>query len=382
MPEGITLGPSTMDFITAKCPRNKAFIVTDEFSQRYASRVGKVMKARDFTIEVWAKCLPEAPLENVLECSQAMTAFEPDLIVALGGGSVMDGAKGAWILYERPDISDLGMITPLELLGLRKKAIMAAIPTTSGTGSECTAVAVIHDTDNHRKIPIANADLLPDFAILVPEFTTSMPPDLTVGTGLDVLAHSMDAVVSLTSNDLTDAISLTAIKMVFEFLPRAFKNGKDLEARRQMLMAATTAGMGFGNSGAALTHSFGHSIGSLFNVHHGLIVGMFIPPTFQFYRGISDKYLKICDALNIPKGDKNERLDGLVEKVRDLFRELNVPRSLKELDIPWEEFEANMEKLVTHAHEDIDTIFSPRPITREQCELIYRHAYDGTNVSL
>jgi alcohol dehydrogenase class IV len=382
LPEGLVIGPSTVDFLMVKCEKKRAFIITDEFAKQFASRVAKTIEPWGFATETWSKVLPEAPLDNVMEAGAAMTRFEPDLIIAVGGGSVMDSAKAAWIVYERPDLTDLNsMVSPLAMLGMRKKAILMAVPTTSGTGSECTAAAVIHDTKAHRKIPLANAELLPDIALLVPEFTMSMPPKLTVGTGLDVLAHAMDAVIVPTANELTDAISITAIKMVFKYLPRAYRNGQDREARHRMLMASSLAGIGFGNAGAAaLTHGFGHAVGGFFNIHHGLMVGMFIPYTFQFYRDISDKYLEICQALGI-KGKTNEdKLAGLVKRVRDLFKELDVPLSLKELGINADEFKKNIDTLALYALEDIDTVFSPRPITIEQCKKLLRYAYEGKDV--
>ncbi len=380
-PEGLVIGPSTVDFLGARCERKRAFIVTDEFGERFTTKIVRVLEAGGFETEVWGKALPEAPLDSVRACGEAMTGFEPDLIMAVGGGSVIDTAKGAWVFYERPEITDLTLVTPLELLGLRKKALFAGVPTTSGTGSECTTAAVIHDVENNRKIPIANDDLMPDFAILDPEFTMSMPPKLTAGTGLDVLAHSMDAVLSAASSEVTDAVSLTAIRLAFKYLPRAYKNGKDREARSRMLLAASLAGIGFGNAGTALTHSFGHTIGSLFKIHHGLAVGIFIPYVFQFYRPVSDKYLEICDILGVGGETAEERFDGLMERVKTLFRGLDVPLCLKDLGIKQKEFEANMETMVVYTYEDIDTIFSPRPITSAQCETIFRCAYDGTDVN-
>jgi alcohol dehydrogenase class IV len=380
-PEGMVIGPSVVDFIGAHSPKKRAFVVADEFSERFAATTAGYFKTNGFATQIWANALPEAPLENVRECGAAMTAFEPDVIIAVGGGSVIDGAKAAWILYERPDITDLGtQVSPLTLLGLRKKAFLVAVPTTSGTGSECTAVAVLHDTATHRKVPIANADLLPDMAILVPEFTVSMPPKLTAGTGLDVLSHAMDAVATPAANEFTDAMSLMAIKMVFQYLPRAYRNGKDREARYRMIMAASAAGIGFGQSGAALTHSFGHSIGSMFKVHHGLAVGMFIPYAFQYYREVSDRYLEICHALRIEGASADESFSNLIRAVRDLFRELDVPLNFKELGISAAELDRQMETLVLYAMEDIDTVFTPRPMTPAQCEKIFRYAYDGRDI--
>jgi len=319
-------------------------------------------------------------VDNVTECARVMSGFEPGLIVALGGGSVMDGAKAAWILYERPDITDLYKLTPLAPIGLRKKAVFAAVPTTSGTGSECTGVSVLHDNEAHRKIPIAHDELLPDFAILCPEFTMTMPPKLTVGTGLDALTHAVDSVTTPGGNEITDSLGLAAIEMIFKYLPRAYANGKDREARHRMIIAASTAGVSFGMAGACLPHSFGHALGSLFNIHHGLAVGIFIPYVLQFYSKNSDRYLAIARALRVEGKTKEESLANLVAKMRSLFKELDVPLSIKDLGIPAGEFEEKMEKLVIYAYEDIDTFFSPRPITMAQFEQVFRYVYEGKDI--
>jgi alcohol dehydrogenase class IV len=379
-PEGPVVGPTTMDTLALRCPRKKASIVTDEFSKRFATKAVRFLESGGFKVETWAGCQPEAPIEVVAECAQVIRAFEPDLIMAVGGGSVMDSAKAAWILYERPDIANLRMVSPLDKLNLRQKALMAAVPTTAGTGSECTGAAVLHDTAVHRKIPIANEELVPDFAILVPEFTMTMPPKLTAGTGLDVLAHAMDSVTTPAGNEFTDPLALQAIEMVFQWLPRAYRDGQNREARHRMLIAASIAGMAFGMSGCHLTHSFGHSLGAVFNLHHGLAVGFFIPQTLQFCSTVTDKHLLICKALNIQARDAGDGLAKLVSQVRSFLTGLGIPLTLKDMGISREDLEAKLVKLVQYAYEDVDCYLSPRPITAAQCAQVFRYAYDGRNI--
>jgi alcohol dehydrogenase class IV len=379
-PEGPVVGPSTMDTLANRCTKKRAFIVTDEFSNKFASKAARFLQSGGFTVEIWPKCLPEAPMEAVAECAKAMKACEPDLIMAVGGGSVMDTAKAAWILYERADIAELGMISPLDKLNLRKKALLAAVPTTAGTGSECTGAAVVHDTAAHRKIPLANAELVPDFAILVPEFTFSMPPKLTAGTGLDVLAHAMDAVTTPAANEITEPMALKAIEMTFQWLPRAYKNGQDREARHRMILAASIAGVAFGMSGCHLTHSFGHSLGAVFNLHHGMCVGFFLPQTLQFCSPVTDKHLLICRTLGIEAKDAQKGLVKLVARVRSFLTELGVPLTLKELGISRADFDRQFDKLVKFAVEDVDCYLSPRPITAAQCAQVFRYAYDGRDI--
>ncbi|MDP3038246.1 MAG: iron-containing alcohol dehydrogenase [Deltaproteobacteria bacterium] len=379
-PEGPVVGPSTMDSLLPRCPNKRAFIVTDEFSKRFANKAARFLESGGFKVELWAGCQPEAPMEVVVECAKAVKDFEPDLIMAVGGGSVIDSAKAAWILYERPDITDLGMISPLDKLKLRGKAVLAAVPTTSGTGSECTGAAVLHDTAAHRKIPIAHDELVPDFAVLVPEFTVTMPPKLTAGTGLDVLAHAMDAVTTPAGNEFTEPLALKAIEMVFQWLPRAYKNGQDREARHRMIMAASIAGVAFGMSGCHLTHSFGHSLGAVFNLHHGLAVGFFIPHSLQFCSKVTDKHLLTCKALSIEAKDAKDGLVKLVSRVRSFLTELGVSLTLKDMGIPWGEFKAKLDQLVEFAYGDVDCYLSPRPITKAQCAQILQYAYDGRDI--
>jgi len=373
-------GGGSLRYIAPLCPKKMAFIVCDKHVRNLAGRVSTALKNTQFTTRIWDGAEAEVPLANVKECAEAMTQFEPDLIVAVGGGSVMDLAKAAWILYERPDITDLRTLSPVTPLGLRKKALLLAVPTTSGTGSECTSAAVLTDLEEHRKVPIASRELVPDFAVIDPNFTMGMPPKLTAGTGLDALAHAMDNVISSVSNDMTDALALRAIELVFKYLTRAYRNPRDREARYRMHIAATTAGIAFGNGTCHLTHSLGHALGKVFDIHHGIAVGMFIVPTLQFCSQVTDKYLDICKALDITAKTKEESLANLIGKVRVLFQELDLPSDLRGLGITKGQLEENMDKLVIDAIEDPDTFGTPRPITEEQCQQLFRYAYEGKDV--
>lgn len=381
LPEGPVIGPTTMDSLGNMCRKKKAFVVSDEFNQKNAKIAAQFLESGGFITEVWTKVQPEAPVENVQDAADCINRFEPDLIMAVGGGSVMDLSKAAWILYERPDLADLGMISPLDKLNLRQKAMLVAVPTTAGTGSETTGVAVLHDTVAERKIPIAHDELVPDVAILAPQFTLSMPPELTAGTGLDVLAHAMDTVTAPSSNEFTEPLALKAIEMIFEWLPRAYQIGEDREARYRMIIASNIAGIAFGNAnGAHLSHAFGHSLGAVFEMHHGLSVGFFIPHSFQFCKKVTDKHLAICKTLNIPASNAEEGLNNLLAKIRKFLAELQVPRALKDFGITRKEFEKKLPKLVAYSHGDISCYLSPRPITAEQCEKVMRYAFEGKDI--
>jgi hypothetical protein len=221
---------------------------------------------------------------------------------------------------------------------------------------------------------------MPDIAILVPEFTLSMPPKLTAGTGLDVLAHTMDCVMTGGGNEITSALAVRATEMAFTYLPRAYQNGQDREARYRMMLAASMAGLVFGQGGLSLTHSFGHSVGSLFNIHHGIAVGLFIPYVFQFYQPVTDRYLTLCKALDVKVKSNEASFKNLIEKFRGLCRNLDIPLSFKDLGIGEEAFEKHMADMVLYTMEDFETLFSPRPMTAGQCEQILRYAYAGKDI--
>jgi hypothetical protein len=374
------LAPGPWDELAARCTKRKAFIVTDEGAARFAQKVAEVLQSRQFTTMIWDRALPEVPVEILKDGVEEINRFEPDVIVGVGGGSGMDTSKAIFSLYERPDIPDPGTISPFMALNLRKKALLVEVPTTSGTGSECSAGLVISDTDAHRKIPIMNPEFIPDYAVLIPSFTIGVPPRLTAGTGLDTLAHAVDCAVSPMVNDFSLPLALKAIELTFRWLPAAFKDGANLEARSRMQVAASLAGIAFTNGGLALTHGLGHSVGHLFNLHHGVAVGVFIPYALQYYAPVSDKYLEICDTLKVKGKTRAARLAGLVAKVRDLFKELEIPSDLKSMGIDKAEFNSNMEKLVLYALEDPSCFQSPRSITGQQCELLFRCAYEGRDV--
>ncbi len=380
-PEGPVLGATPIGVIKRRCPRQRAFLVTDAGAERYAARVARAFLLDGFATQIWNQTLPEAPLPNVKEAAGAMTAFEPDVIVTVGGGSVIDLGKAAWALYERPDLEDLTGHLPIIPLELRRKAILVAVPTTSGTGSECTNVAVVTDPEAHRKVPVVSGELVPDFALLVPEFTASMPPGLTVGTGLDVLAHAVDAALLTTADELTDALALSAVQMVFRWLPRAYRNGRDAEARAKMVLASSMAGMAIGNAGVSLTHAFGHTLGAVFDLHHGLCVGAFTPYCLQYYRPVTDRWLGLARALDVRGRNDNARFNKLINLFQTFYRELGAPGKLAEMGIGRKDLDRNMKRLVRDTLSDISVHLSPRPLSASHCEKLLRHAYAGKKIA-
>jgi alcohol dehydrogenase class IV len=379
-PEGKQLLPGPASWISQRCSRKRALVVTDKFAEQFALKVEKVFKDSGFFTQVWNGCVPEAPLGVVKTLAEAMKAFEPDLIVPVGGGSSIDTAKAAWIFYERPDITNFYMITPFFPLMLRKKAIMAAVPTTAGTASETTSATVVTDESEHRKIPVLNPELVPDYALLYPEFTMSMPPALTRGCGLDVLAHAIDGVLCAGTTDFSDAMGVKATELAWKWLPRAYQNGQDREARHRMIIASCMAGMCFSNSSIALTHSLGHALGAAFKVHHGVAVGLFLPYALRFYHPVTDKIAMIAKALDLPGGSKDECLENVLTGMRRFFKQIDAAWSIKELGVSRAEFDAKLDKMAFDAWEDPSTFSSPRPLGRDEFKRLYEYAYEGKDI--
>jgi hypothetical protein len=379
------IGPGSLSqfekIAPALAPKKRAFIITDKWVRHLAERVSKVLQPKGFSVEIWDKTLPEPPPECVKDGADAMSKFSPDLIIAVGGGSVIDAAKSIWIGYERPDL-DLLTVTAFTPLGLRKKAFFIAIPTTSGTGSEGTNCAVLTDTelDPPQKMIIASSELVPDVAILDPHLPAGMSPKLTAGTGLDALAHAVGSYISHWSNDYTDALGMKAIKLTFKYLPRAYHYPKDMEARTKMHIAANMAGLAFTNGAPGLDHAMGHSFGKIFGVHHGISVGLFLPFAIEFQKKATDKYIDLARNLGIDAETDEEYLGRLIERTRDLLKEVDGPLSIKELGITEDNFNEKLDLLVEYAWNDVCTLMATRPVDPETYRKLFTYAYSGRDI--
>lgn len=386
-PDRPGVAPDAIDYIVtySKPEKRRLFIVTDEYSARFCNKITRAFERRyQFKTQVWKGAMPEAPLDSIQECVGLVNKFEPDLIMAVGGGSVIDTSKIVWLLYERPDMQDFtSTINPIFPVGIRKKAHLIAVPTTSGTGSECTPTSVVTDTETNRKIPVNHQELIPDYALLDPTLPVAMPPNLTAGTGMDVLAHAVDAVLCPAANDLTDAIGLRAIQMVFKYLPRAYCDGKDREARYRMHLASSMGGMVLSQAGSGISHAMGHAFGGVFHVHHGVTVGLFLPYEIQAYAYVSDKYLEICDALDVRVKDDRKSLANLTDKIRALMKEVDIPLSIEEAGVSKQEFEEKLDKMADYAAADPTSVIPPPYLlTVDQFKKLYRLAYTGVDLDL
>ena len=381
LPRTLVIGEDALDYL--RCLRGeRALVITDRVlaSLGLAERVASLLREAGLEVRVFDRVEPEPSRRVVEEAVHLAREFEPDWIIGLGGGSCMDVAKAAFVLYERPDLT-LDEIAPLAELGLRKKARLLNIPTTSGTGSEATWAIVITDEREKRKMELASREVVADVAILDPSLPASMPPRLTADTGLDALTHALEAYVSRWHNDFSDALALWAIRAVFRYLPRAYRNGQDAEAREKLHNAATMAGMAFSNSQICIAHAMGHALGALFKVPHGRSVAVFLPYTIEYNaRAAADRYAEVADALGLGGEGAAEKTTKLVKAVRELLREVDGPLSVADLGIRRADYEARLEDLVDRAMSSTGTVANPRDVGRQEYARLFICAYEGKPV--
>ncbi len=383
----VVFGEGSLSYLEGLNGR-RAFLVTDPtlVKMEYAQRVCQALAPSGMEVMVYDDVEPDPSLETVQRGAQAMQGFAPDWIIALGGGSVMDAAKAMWVLYERPDLT-AESINPIEPLGLRQKARLIAIPTTSGTGSEATWAVVLTDPREKRKLGLGNREDLPDVAILDPEMVGRLPARLTADTALDALTHAIEGYTSAWHNDFCDGLCLKAAQLIFDYLPRAYADGSDMDARMHLQNAATIAGLGFGNSMAALAHGMGHALGGVFHIPHGRAVALFLPYTIEYCAQDTGgtRYAELARFLNIDGKsamleDEGQGAAALAQAIRALERQVGQPLTLQACGIDAADLERELELLVANALNDTQTIMSTRIPESEDLRKLFRAAYDGQAV--
>ena len=359
---------------------SRAFIVTDPTLAQLgvAGRIEALLHEAGFATETFAEVEPEPSLQTVRLGAQRALAFAPDWVIGLGGGSPMDAAKAIWAMYERPDM-DATDINPMTNLNF-SKARMIAIPTTSGTGSESTWAVVLTDVEEKRKFSTGSREIVPTIAIVDPSLTLKLPPRITADTGLDALTHAIEGYVCTWANDFSDGLCLKAAELVFEFLERAYCDGaNDVQAREKMGVAATIAGLGFGNANLGLAHAMGHSFGALFKRPHGRSVSLFLPYVSEFSINTgSGRYGDIARFVGLTT-DRNEESAGrlLVQRIRDLERTVEQPQRMADFGIAPADFEDALEQLCDHAEQDTQFFTAPRIPEREELEKLFHYVYEG-----
>jgi alcohol dehydrogenase class IV len=367
----------------AELKGKSAFIVTDKniVNLGLIDKVKEQLSQAGMKTNVFDEVEPDPSLQTVRKGVALMNQSGPDWVVAVGGGSVMDAAKAMRVEYERPDIKPEEINPFITDLGLGAKCKLVCVATTSGTGAEVTFAVVLTDTADQRKLSLINREIVPDIAIVDPEMARAMPPGITSNTGMDALTHAVEGFSCTWKNDFTDGLCLRAIQLVFQYLPRAVKDGNDMEAREKMHNAACIAGIGFINSLASLAHATGHSLGAVFHTPHGRAVGLFLPYTIEFIGEAREElWAEIAYSLRlkVPKGEK--AASALAQAIRDLARGIKEPLSLKELGIPWDKVNNSMQKLIDNTMADGSLIVSARVPNEGETEKFFRYAYEGKSI--
>lgn len=360
----------------------RAMIVTDKVleSLGYAAQVQKHLQAAGMEVVIFSEVEPEPSLQMVQHGATILAEFEPNWVVGLGGGSCMDAAAAMWVLYERPDLQP-DEISPLVPLDLRQKARLITIPTTSGTGSECSWMVVLTDHEAKRKLVLGSLELIADYAIIDPSLVMHLPARIAADTGMDALAQAIESYTSRWRNEFADGLCLQAIRMIFKYLARSVKHGKDdPEARTMMHHAAAISGMAMSNSQASLSHALGHPLGAFFKVPHGRAVGLFLPYTIEFALPESGElYADIARFLGLPASTPAEGTASLAKAVRDLLYELEQPMKVVDLHIDRAHYESAIPGMIESGEGDA-AASSPRIPTSEEFAKLFLYAYDGKSV--
>jgi len=366
----------------------------------YADIVRKELQKRknDVKIEVFSDVEPNPSTNTVYAGTKMMVDFQPDTVIALGGGSAMDAAKGMWMFYEHPDTEFFG--AKQKFLDIRKRTYKIAkpektqficIPTTSGTGSEVTPFAVITDSETHVKYPLADYALTPDVAIVDPQFVMSVPASVTADTGMDVLTHAIESYVSVMASDYTRGLSLQAIKLVFDHLENSVKR-PDMESREKMHNASTMAGMAFANAFLGICHSIAHKIGGEYGIPHGRTNAILLPhiirynakdpskhamfPKYDYFRADTD-YADIAKFLGLKGNTTAELVEALATAVADLGKSVGIDMNLKAQGVSQETLDTTVDRMAELAYEDQCTTANPKEPLISELKQIILDAYVG-----
>ena len=403
VPAKIYFERNSIEYLHQMKEMSKVIIVTDRsmVDLGYVNRVTDQLKLRSPEVQHQLFCDVESDpsIQTVLKGVQLMRSFEPDTIIALGGGSAMDAAKGMWLFYEHPEVNfnDLKQKfmdirkRAFQYPELGKKANLICIPTTSGTGSEVTPFAVITDKVEHKKYPLTDYSLTPTVAIIDPALTMGLPKAITADTGMDVLTHATEAFVSTLASDFTDGLAIQAIKMVFAYLERAYKNGpNDPEAREKMHNASALAGMAFANAFLGMNHSMAHKIGAEFHVPHGRANAILLPftvryngtkpqklstwPKYNYYRA-DEKYAELARILGLPASTTEEGVESYAKACGELGMKCGIKMNFKSQGLDEKEYLASLEKLAYLAYEDQCSPANPRVPMVEDMQKILKDAY-------
>jgi len=396
--------PVALDELKNVMGKKRVFIVTDTFLYKngFTKVITDKLEEMGIVHSAFFNVAPDPTLASAKEGAKEISAFEPDCIIAIGGGSAMDAAKIMWVLYEHPevDFQDLAMrfqdirkrVYTFPKMG--EKAYFIAVPTSAGTGSEVTPFAVITDEKNGVKYPLADYELLPNMAIVDSDLMMSSPKGLTSASGIDAVTHDLEAIASMLATDYTDSLAMRSLKMIFEYLPRAYENGEnDVEAREKMANAATMAGMAFANAFLGVCHSMAHKLGAFHHLPHGVANALLINEVLRFNSSETptkmgtfpqydhphtiEKYAEVADYLNLGGNTNEEKLDNLIKAIDELKEKVGIKKSIQEYGIEEKDFLATLDEMTEQAFDDQCTGANPRYPLMSEIKEMYLRAFYG-----
>lgn len=383
LPRDLYYGSGAMNELKNLKGYKKAFIVTGGSSMKkngFLDKLDNILKEAGLQTYLYEGVQPDPSIESVYDGAKAMREFEPDVIVAIGGGSPIDAAKAMWVFYEYPDKTFDDIKNPFTMPQLRKKAIFVAVPSTSGTASEVTAFSVITDYSTDIKYPLADFEITPDIAVLDNDIPLTMPKKLTAHTGMDALTHAIEAYVATARSPFSDALAIKAISDIFDCLLDSY-NG-DVEARGKMHIAQCMAGMAFSNALLGIAHSLAHKTGAVFEIPHGCCNAILLPNVIQYNsRVCMERYAEIAKALGLPGTTDKQLTNSLVDAVRDLNKKLSIAQSYKDNGVSEENFKAHCQAIAENAVKDPCTGSNPRETNVENMLKVLTCAYYGEDVT-
>lgn len=405
VPEKIYFKPGSLELALKELKgRKKAFLVTDKplFDLGYTKKITDVLEGLGIQYQIFSDVKPDPDLSTINVAINMVNTFQPDVIIALGGGSPMDAAKILWLMYEHPELKfeDLAMRFMdirkriFEFPPLGEKATLVCVPTTSGTGSEVTPFSIITDDSTGVKYAIADYALTPKMAIVDSNLVLSMPKGLCAASGIDVMTHALESMVSVMATDYTRSLSKEAGKLIYQYLPASYAEGAaNPIAREKVHNAATIAGMAFANAFLGVCHSMAHKLGAHFHVPHGIANALLICQVIKYnaaeapvkqgifpqyqYPNARAAYAEFADALGLGGKTDEEKVNNLIKALQELKKKLNIPLSIKDWGVSKEDFEKAMETLPTLAFDDQCTSANPRYPLIKEIEQMYRDAYEG-----
>lgn len=374
--DAIVSGDNSIEYLGSMQAKRAIIVTTGSIACELGQieKIETILKKNNVETVCYEDVEPDPEISNILHGCQTMLEFEPDLIIALGGGSAIDSAKAMWVGYEHPGYDNIekfmykGIVPPM-----RQKARLVAIPTTSGTGSEVTCSTVISDKLHNRKFAVRDNQLIPDVAILDPAFTQSMPPSLTANTGMDALTHAIEAYTTRFANDFTDAFAQKAVVQIFEYLPKAYAEPNDPLFRSKMQNSATLAGLAFESASLGIAHSLSHALGAIFHVPHGLANAIALPYVIRFNKTRSAEAAGRYKTL-----EHLCQLLDLADAIDDLKQKLNIPSSLDSIIPEKEKYMEALDILTRHALADRCTDTNPVNPSDQEMKDLFNQVYYGT----